>query len=103
MTRNQTLIIIGIAFVIGCIAGPMANQVVVRPAQAAPEGARKWEQYCSFRKVDHGPVPFDDINGNTNDDLKSRGLEGWELTSTAPITANGYTNGLAYCFRRPIL
>ena len=64
MTRNQTLITICIAFVMGCIAGPMASQVVVRPARAEPNGARKWEQYCSFRKVGY----WDDVINDTNQD-----------------------------------
>jgi hypothetical protein len=98
MTRNQTLITICIAFVMGCIAGPMASQVVVRPARAEPNGARKWEQYCSFRKVGY----WDDVINDTNQDLKARGLEGWELASTALLTEHGNAEGLSYCFRRPI-
>jgi hypothetical protein len=102
MIRNQNLVAVCFALVVGCIVSPMFNLIGVRPARAAPERAPKWEQYCSFRKVDHAPAKFDDINSQTNEDLKARGLEGWELTSIAPITLSGHTNGLSYCFRRPI-
>jgi hypothetical protein len=103
MIRNQNLVGVCIALVVGCLVGPMFNQVGMRPAHAAPERVPKWEQYCSFRKVDHTPAKFDDINGQTNEDLRARGLEGWELTSFAPITQGGFTNSLSYCFRRQLL
>ena len=102
MTRNQIALLLVFSFVLGCVVAPMANQFVVRPASAAPEGARKWEQYCSFQSVRHWPNKAEEYTDPTNADLKQRGLEGWELTSTTAVIGNGYTMGLSYCFKRPI-
>jgi hypothetical protein len=104
MTHKQTVLSLGIAFVLGCVAAPVANQLAIRPAQAAPEGVRKWEQYCSYQRAQL--VGWDKLYGaltsTINADLKARGLEGWELASTTPIAGGGTIDGLIYCMRRPI-
>jgi hypothetical protein len=103
MKHNRIPFVVLLAFVLGCFAGPMANQFVVRPAQAAPEGVRKWEQYCSYYATS-GYITEGDLRSNVNPDLKNRGLEGWELVSAGPLGArsNMDTSGILYCFRRPI-
>jgi hypothetical protein len=101
MNRIQTVRFV-LFFLLGCVAAPLVNRSLIRPASAASEGVRKWEQYCSFRQVAGGPTKFDGINSQANEDLKARGLEGWELTSTMPLTLSGHTLGISYCFRRSI-
>jgi hypothetical protein len=97
MTRNGTALGLGLAFVLGCFAAPMTQQFVVRPAQAAPEGVHKWEQYCS---VSPG-YSVQEATQNANQDLRNRGLEGWEITSTTSANnPNGFV--LVTCFRRPL-
>jgi hypothetical protein len=101
MTHKQMVISLGVAFVLGCAVAPVANQVAIRPAQAAPEGVRRWEQYCSFQHRQSESI--ESLTTSVNADLKARGIEGWELASSVPYTWGGTIGGLIYCFRRPIL
>jgi hypothetical protein len=103
MNRNQSVLTLCLAFVLGCVAMPITQKYVVRPANAAPEGVKKWEQYCTYKATNHWPNEFGEYGNPANEDMKQRGLEGWELISTAPIAvAQGRTVGLSYCFKRPI-
>lgn len=95
MSRSSTVLALACAFVVGCVA---ASQVIV-PAHAqqqpAPSGAKKWEQFCSYR-MSFSP-DMDKVTSEANADLKAKGAEGWELVSAS--LSNG--NILSYCFRRP--
>jgi hypothetical protein len=94
MTRNETVLSIGLAFAIGCAVAPVAQQYVVRPAGAAPAGVQRWEQYCSlFPSLD----PVQQARANeamkkVDLELRNRGLEGWELTSTLTTQLGGGTD-----------
>jgi invasion protein IalB len=100
MTRTPSVFGLGFAFVLGCVAAPLAQQYVARPASAAPESARRWEQYCTSQRG--GMVSnFTDVNDKVNEDLKQRGLEGFELVSVSN-DRGGSQLGFVYCFKRPL-
>src|SRR5262249_29399815 len=106
MTPKQTVLSLGIAFVLGCVAAPVANQIAIRPAQAAPPGVGRWQQYCAYQELLNASKHehFVEFAKDLSEDMKQRGLEGWELASTSPIARfHGGTEGFIYCFRRPIL
>jgi hypothetical protein len=92
---------VGLAFVLGCFAAPAAQQLVARPVQAAPEGTRKWEQYCSYFQQPASGISAHEMADQLTPELKNRGLEGWELVTVT--IAPGNFAGYAYCFKRPIL
>jgi hypothetical protein len=88
---------LAVAFIVGCATGPVMQEVVKeRPAVAqAPAGARKWEQFCTYRINS-----YDALADKANPDLKEQGLQGWELVSfsiTNPNPTIAY-----YCFKRPL-
>jgi hypothetical protein len=99
MTRTQSLAL-PFAFVLGCLAAPLAEQYVARPAQAAPEGVRKWDQWCTSRLFSFGDDP--EALAELNQDLKSRGAEGYEVASNIGMPAVGGGFRMFYCLRRPI-
>lgn len=87
------------AFVLGCAAAPLAQQMVSRPARAA-DGTKKFDQWCSMRTLSYG----DDPEGlqKINDDLKARGLEGYELVTTVGSPTAGAAFRVYYCVKRPL-
>jgi hypothetical protein len=93
MTRNQTTLALCFAFVLGCIAGPMASQTLA-PAHAQQSLAKKPEQFCSFRRSVFGAKS---IIEETNKDLQEQSAAGWELVSASIDASNGV---FYYCFRR---
>ncbi len=104
MNRNTAGLTVVGAFVVGCVAAPLAQQLVVRPAGAAPEGVRKWQQYCASTLSQGGfgrTGDFTDIGDKLNEDLTNRGAEGWELVTVA-VDRMGTPARYLYCFRRPV-
>jgi hypothetical protein len=96
MNGNRPALALGFAFVIGCVAGPMAQQAVAR-AYAQPGPTKRWEQFCSYRKSAYASNEATLI-ADANADLKAKGAEGWELAS------GSFDNGnlVSYCFKRPV-
>jgi hypothetical protein len=93
--RMQSKLIVGLIFVIGCIAGGAASQMVVPPARAGTAPTR-WEYLCS--QSTHSPV----------DALNKAGEQGWELVTLFPSTydkkigGNLETGTFGYCFKRAL-
>jgi hypothetical protein len=111
------MLALGLAFVVGGVAAPMAVKYSARVARAAPEmrpasppaaSARKWEQFCSPHIDGSHFAGANDVTAALNPDLKIRGQEGWELVALMPLTGGndpktgtGLT-GVVACFRRPV-
>ena len=77
MTKRKTLAIAFIAFVAGCVGGPIAESLVVRPlsAQQAAAGVQRWEVHCARIGVTpRWPERMREL-GN------GMGAQGWRLTA----------------------
>jgi hypothetical protein len=107
MPIRQTAIGLVLAFFVGCLVAPMVNQLLIRRAQAAPDGLKKWEQSCTvFASGGYLTRSGPEQLGRANEEIKSRGLDGWELVSVSATTASGNADGIVgivYCFKRPKL
>jgi hypothetical protein len=95
MTRIQIVLALSAAFVLGCVAAPVVSRALA-PAYAQPAAARKWQQFCTFRRSSSAQTGADLIDP-VNQDLKEKGDEGWELSGTVDNDGNIIT----YCFKRP--
>ena len=82
-------------FGLGYVAALLGQHWVDTPAHAS-DGGRKFDQWCTRPKVDGS-----EGLKNLNDDLKARGLEGYELVSTNVILGPGGTT-MYYCVKRPL-
>jgi hypothetical protein len=82
------------------VAAPLAEQYVARPAQAAPAGVTKWDQWCTSRSFPYGE--FAEALTGLNADLKNRGAEGYEIVTMTEVPSNGGNLHMFYCVRRPI-
>jgi hypothetical protein len=65
--------VIGIVFIVGCVTGGVASQVVIPPVRAGTAPAR-WEYYCV--RANGG--------GEVTATLNKMGAEGWDLAGVAP-------------------
>ena len=84
----QSRLAAGVVFVIGCVAGGAASQMVV-PKARANSSAPRWEYNCFDAEItDNFDLPVDELN--------KAGAQGWELVSMVPRRG-----GYGYCFKRP--
>jgi hypothetical protein len=91
----KNLWLASIVFIIGCIAGGVAGEILVPPVRAGTNPVR-WEYNC--------------VNGNANlgEQLNQYGAAGWEMVSAfASHLEHEYEGGLhanndAFCFKRAL-
>ena len=88
--------IIAIVFVIGCVTGGVAAQLVV-PTVRAGTSPTRWEYQCATADRD-----AEDVTGTLN----KLGAEGWELVSLAPrvsmAAGHGGVSSYMLCARRAL-
>jgi hypothetical protein len=92
----QSKLAVGVVFVIGCVAGGAASQMVVPKARAGTNPPR-WEYVCG--ESENEAIPLAQLN--------KAGAEGWELAWMLPNKMRGGvgfldTNDIVYCMKRPM-
>jgi hypothetical protein len=121
MPKQRNMLALGLAFVLGGVASPMAIKYTLGVARAAPDtrstssaapSVRKWEQFCSPHLDGSRFAGANHVTGAINQDLQIRGQDGWELVTIMPITGGGEIKlgggapigltGVVACFRRPV-
>jgi hypothetical protein len=90
-THATVLFAVGIA--VGCAGAPLVQRAVA-PAYAQDSSARRFQQFCTFRRGGLGGS--EDLVAVANTDLKEKGDGGWELASTTT-----WGQDFIYCFKRP--
>jgi hypothetical protein len=90
----QSKLAVAVVFVVGCVAGGAASQMVVSKARANPSAPR-WAYNCiEADRTESFDLPVDALNKN--------GEQGWELVSMLPTKPNlGEYEKFIYCFKRP--
>lgn len=78
-----------VVFLVGCVTGGVASQVVAPPARAGADH-QKWEYWC----FGANPRDSEDIQEKSN----SAGPQGWEMATATGGVGPGNTT---YCFKRP--
>jgi hypothetical protein len=110
MTNRRSVLGVSLAFVLGCVAAPLVQQLVARPAHAQGSPTQKWEQFCEPLTTKGRYLVASDLTNVVNPVLKEKGAAGWELVSvsllnsgsTDTVGGSAGTIGAVYCFRKPL-
>ena len=81
------------AFLVGCLASFVAQDIIVPPLRAE-SNAQRWEYDCITADYDMRGNLTPEFKGNLNE----FGGQGWELVTVG----NPAGNGGRYCFKRPL-
>jgi hypothetical protein len=97
---RRSSLLVALALVVGALAAPLGNRLLVHRAHAAPpEPQHKWEQQCTtFSKRGEAA----ELLGTLNADLKAHGDQGWELVSSSMSRGSGLPVEILSCYRRPV-
>jgi hypothetical protein len=88
MSQPKTAFVLLVVFFAGCAA----ERILVVPPARAGTSPQRWEYACRDARSDE----------KTTNMANEMGQQGWEMAAASTFTIAGSSDGMTWCFKRPL-